>query len=202
MFQNCNVFPVYLKKEFLQSALYMLRRKKINIIRKILKFSKLSSKYSCRLKALLKTLTTEQLNVLMKCLQSKGGIESDCILCGSELSRQGHLPSSSPEQTEIKLLLAQAFRFPELTEEAFLKSLVCCSRRYCKPGDEQCINPYHTSLVVDTRGVLLLSSNLQLFVSSLSLLVLVIQWVKKVGLRYRQGFRDWASQVQLTWVRC
>ena len=161
MFQNYNVFPVYLKKEFLQSTLYMLRRKKINIIRKILKFSKLSSKYSCRLKALLKTLTTEQLNVLMKCLQSKGGIDSDCILYRSELSRHGHLPSS-PEQTEIKVLLAQAFRFPELTEESFLKSLVCCSRRYCKPGDEQCINPYHTSLVVDTTGVLLLSMNLQL----------------------------------------
>ena len=152
MFQNYGVFLVYLKKEFLQSALYMLRRKKINIIRKILKFSKLSSKYSCRLKELLKTLTTEQLNVLLKCVESKGGMELDCLIY--RRSRHRHLPSS-PGQTEIKLLLAQAFRFPELTEESFLKSLVCCSRRYCKPGEEECINPYHTSLVVDTTGVLL-----------------------------------------------
>jgi len=138
------------KKSIPESVFRMLKKKKSSIIRKILKYSKLSSMertQSLELKStinmILKILTDEQLDVLLKCLQCKGGIEADCLYVENETK-------NLPKQTELRHVMAEAFRFPGIRKECFFKNLSYCSQNdIVDPCNECCINPYHLSLVVD-----------------------------------------------------
>ena len=143
---TCNI--EVLRRGYPQSVLCMLRKKKFKIIRRILKFSKLTGmekKNSTDLKAVLKSLSEDELDILFKSIQCKGGINSSCIVYNNKETLHLLKP------LEIRFLMAQAFRFPNLTKECFLKRLVCCSQRDCS-SREQCINPYHSSVVVDVAG--------------------------------------------------
>lgn len=131
---------------------YMFTKKSC-IIKKIWKFSKLSSlkeskeahEIKRKLHCLFKTLNEEELDVLLKTLQSNGGIESDCICIKPNDYR--HI-SRRTSNFDPRISIAQAFRFPQMTDE-FLRILpCCCNHNTCY--ENVCINPYHSSLVVDS----------------------------------------------------
>ena len=96
-------------------------------------------------KFLIRTLSDDQLRTLLKSLESKGGINTDCIIVPVEyeLSRSVGLSGSS-RKVRCDVLVCKVLRWPDIEGKSELKTLVTCHN--C---DERlsCANPYHYSRV-------------------------------------------------------
>lgn len=129
----------------------MFHRRKSTLIKKIWKFrrdskfaspSKLEA-FKALLYAALKCLCDDELQALLKSVQSKGGIDTPCLcLKKSEClgGRQRHI--------DIKYVFGKAFVYPELETSRSLRALNCCATRI-EPSSS-CLNPYHSSHVIDS----------------------------------------------------
>jgi len=137
---------------FYKNTAYMFNKKSC-MIKKILRFSKLPKDQSQEVKdlkrklhSLFKTLTDTQLDVLLKTLQANGGIDSDCILVSTSSYRQ---IARRTTNFAPRLLLAKVFRFPNLKDE-YLRCLACCYNHNLCDENNMCINPFHSSLIIDS----------------------------------------------------
>ncbi|XP_054470231.1 mothers against decapentaplegic homolog 6-like [Anoplopoma fimbria] len=89
--------------------------------------------------AFLKRLKERSLDALVKAVESRGGIPSECVMVpGSELRLGAHL--ASPQG-----LLAQVYRWSDLPLSARLKTLSHCQSFGSEDGAKVCCNPYHYS---------------------------------------------------------
>ena len=132
-------------------GLWMFRRKRTtSLAKKVLKFtienpainrqilqlenwSKLIETFS---RYLAKHLAEKQLRILVQSLESKGGIDTDCILLPKDETLL-KLTGLNQENT----LFCKLLRWPELRSPASLKKLVYCN------SHELCGNPYHYSKI-------------------------------------------------------
>ena len=135
-----------------KGTVYMYN-KKCCMIKKILRFSKLPKDHSQEVKdlrrkvhSIFKTLTDDQLDILLKTLQANGGIDSDCILVNTSTFR--HINCCTTNFVP-HILLAKVFRFPSLKDE-YLRCLSCCHNHNSCDETKACINPYHSSVVIES----------------------------------------------------
>lgn len=135
-----------------RNTVYMYN-KKCCMIKKILRFSKLPKDHSQEVKdlrrkvhSIFKTLSDDQLDILLKTLQANGGIDSDCILVNTSTFR--HINNRTTNFAP-RTLLAKVFRFPLLKDE-YLRCLSCCHNHNSCDENKVCINPYHSSVVIES----------------------------------------------------
>ncbi|XP_061743554.1 mothers against decapentaplegic homolog 6-like isoform X2 [Nerophis ophidion] len=90
--------------------------------------------------AFLKKLPERSLDVLLKAVETKGGVASDCVMVpvGTEL-RVGAYRVSSQH------LLCRMYRWGDLPPSAHLKALCHCQSFGGQDGAKVCCNPYHYS---------------------------------------------------------
>lgn len=140
-----------LQKKTTNTKLFMFK-KKSSLIRKIWKYAifsgmdeDIAADIKSKLRSLLKSLSEESLKVLLQSLKTRGGADSLCIhVHTSELRHFQRYIHYFP-----KLVLAQAFRYPQISEDNYLRDLPCCCQyNHCDKENGVCINPYHSSLVV------------------------------------------------------
>jgi len=145
------------KQKVPESDLQIFKKKKSSLIKKIKKLTKFSEmaqsdsvQIENKLHSILKTLDEVNLDIILKSIQSNGGIDTDCVpLVETENRNQNN--RRNRKINDQKFTLARAFRFPELTSEDNLRHLPCCRNRFVTDVTNcECINPYHVSLVVET----------------------------------------------------
>ncbi|XP_054626976.1 mothers against decapentaplegic homolog 6-like [Dunckerocampus dactyliophorus] len=89
--------------------------------------------------AFLKKLPERSLDVLLKAVESKGGVASECVMVpGTELRFGAHHVSSQH-------LLCRMYRWRDLPPSARLKALSHCQSFGGLDGVKVCCNPYHYS---------------------------------------------------------
>ncbi|XP_061830913.1 mothers against decapentaplegic homolog 6-like isoform X1 [Nerophis lumbriciformis] len=90
--------------------------------------------------AFLKKLPERSLDVLLKAVETKGGVASDCVMvpAGTELRVGAHRVSSQH-------LLCRMYRWGDLPPSAHLKALCHCQSFGGQDGAKVCCNPYHYS---------------------------------------------------------
>jgi len=96
-------------------------------------------------KFLIRTLSDDQLRTLLKSLESKGGINTDCIIVPVECEFGKSVGlSGSSRKLRCDVLVCKVLRWPDIETKSELKTLVTCHN--C---DEKlsCANPYHYSRV-------------------------------------------------------
>lgn len=142
-----------IKNKVPETDLCMFKKKKSSLIKKIWKLTKLSDMaksdsivLESKLRSILKGLGEVDLDILLKSIQSNGGIDTDCVLVMANEGRHCNRKNIN----EPKFTLARAFRFPQLTSDDNLRHLPCCCRHLSVTSYSDCINPYHVSLVVET----------------------------------------------------
>lgn len=144
-----------IKQKVPETDLQIFKKKKSTLIKKIWKLSKLSEMtqsesvmLETKLRAILKTLDEANLDIILKSIQSNGGIDTECV---PTVASEGRVCSRRNRKiNDPKFTLARAFRFPELTSDDNLRHLPCCRNHVNVTGYCDCINPYHVSLVVET----------------------------------------------------
>lgn len=137
-----------------ETVLYIFKKKKAILIKKIWKLAKLSEMaqsdaimVETKLHSILKTLDEVNLDIILKSIQSNGGIDTDCVpIVPSEYRQCSN--RRNRKTNDPKFTLARAFRFPELTPDDNLRHLPCCRCYINVTNLCDCINPYHVSLIV------------------------------------------------------
>ena len=115
--------------------------------------------------SLLKSISIKQLENLVKCIESRGGIKSNCIVTTSEVQ----IRSSDGVTIDVKfhVLLSCLFRWPDIAGDYELKRLAGCTTFIEGDLDEihntqtstdlqlVCINPHHYSRIYlpGTKGL-------------------------------------------------
>uniref|UniRef100_A0A069DMB1 Mothers against decapentaplegic homolog n=1 Tax=Clytia hemisphaerica TaxID=252671 RepID=A0A069DMB1_9CNID len=141
-----------------KNSVYMYN-KKCCMIKKILRFSKLPKdkeqnhevkELRRKVHSIFKTLTEDQLDILLKTLQANGGIDSECILVNTSTFR--HITCRTTSFVP-RTLLAKVFRFPNLKDE-YLRCLSCCYNHSSCDETKVCINPFHSSVVIESESPL------------------------------------------------
>jgi len=144
-----------IKQKVPETDLYIFKKKKSSLIKKIWKLTKLSEMaqsdsimLESKLRSILKALDEVNLDIILKSIQSNGGIDTDCVPIVASENR--HCNRRNRKINEPKFTLARAFRFPDLTSDDNLRHLPCCRNHINVTSYCDCINPYHVSLVVET----------------------------------------------------
>lgn len=109
--------------------------------------------------SLLKSVSIKQLENLVKCIESRGGIKSNCIVTTSKVQLRGS--DGITIDVKFHVLLSCLFRWPDMVGEDYeLKRLAICSTFIESDLEEMrsnthsssdlqlvCINPHHYSRI-------------------------------------------------------
>lgn len=91
------------------------------------------------------TLNDYQLRTLLKSLESKGGINTDCIIVPSEFELGKNVGlGSSTVKSRSDVLFCKVLRWPDVETSSELKTLITCHNY---GGALSCANPYHYSKI-------------------------------------------------------
>ena len=90
------------------------------------------------------TLNDNQLRTLLKSLESKGGINTDCIIVPSEFELGQNVGLGSTVKSRSDVLFCKVLRWPDVETSSELKTLITCHNN---GGALSCANPYHYSKI-------------------------------------------------------
>ena len=101
---------------------------------------------------LVNNLNENKLKTLLKSLESKGGINTDCIIVPTEYDVAKKLGLSN-SKTRPDVLFCKVLRWPEVESKSELKTLISCQNY---GGTLSCANPFHYSKITSKgkRGFL------------------------------------------------
>ena len=96
-------------------------------------------------KFLIDKLNETQLKTLLKSLECKGGICTDCIIVPSEYELGKNAGLGRSTQSRSDLLFCKVLRWPDIETNSELKRLKNC---HAYGGALSCANPYHYSKIM------------------------------------------------------